>query len=146
MSFVPNHEGRLTDKSVADKISAECSGADSEITACSCEEKEIQQPLGLNLADITAAASAKFGFSAKRTLELCQSLYEMKFQSYPRTDSKYLPENQYADAASVLETIKRLLPDLTKEIAGADPSIHSRTWMKSGLIVSSWMKAITTRT
>lgn len=134
-TFVPGElqegtdpEGRLIDKDAADEIIKKCSGADSQVIKYTSERKEIKQPLGLDLADITSMASAKHGFSAARTLELCQSLYEMKFQSYPRTDSKYLPENQFGDAPQVLETVKRLCPDLASAVTGADTSIHSRTW------------------
>ncbi len=51
-------------------------------------------PLLFDLTSLQREANGKFGFSAKTTLSLAQSLYERhKALTYPRTDSRYLPED-----------------------------------------------------
>ena len=68
-------------------------------------------------------------FSAEKTLNLCQSLYEKhKATSYPRTDCSFLPESQHSDAKNVLSAIVRTAPSLKAIVTKCDCSIKSPTW------------------
>lgn len=122
-------EGRLVDTAVADAIVDSVKGKWGSIASYKQEERKENQPLAFALSDITALASAKFGYSAEDVLNACQSLYEThKLTSYPRTDCGYLPESQHEDAAQVLDAIRHVNPDMSGLVDGADPSIRSRTW------------------
>ncbi|PRD67656.1 DNA topoisomerase III [Malikia spinosa] len=122
-------EGRLVDTAVADALVAAVKGKPGIIDAYKQEAKRQNQPLAFALSDITAVASAKFGYSAEDVLNACQALYEThKLTSYPRTDCAYLPESQHADAPRVLEAIKHVNPELVGLIDGADSRIKSKTW------------------
>lgn len=122
-------EGRLVDTAVADALVASVKGQPGTIAAYKQEAKKQNQPLAFSLSDITAVASAKFGYSAEDVLNACQALYEThKLTSYPRTDCAYLPESQHADAPRVLEAVKHVNPELAGLVDGADPRIKSKTW------------------
>ena len=122
-------QGRLVDTAVADALVAAVKGKPGIIDAYKQEAKRQNQPLAFALSDITALASAKFGYSAEDVLNACQALYEThKLTSYPRTDCAYLPESQHADAPRVLEAIKHVNPELVGLIDGADSRIKSKTW------------------
>ena len=123
-----DEEGRLIDKNVAATILSGVKNHEGVIEQLKSENKKANQPLGLNLADLTALASAKLGFSAKHVLELAQSLYENKYTSYPRTDSQYLPLSQFDDGQSVLENIELVYPSLSEAAKKADTTIKSRIW------------------
>jgi len=122
-------EGRLVDTAVADALVAAVKGQSGTVATYKQEAKKQNQPLAFALSDITALASAKFGYSAEDVLNACQALYEThKLTSYPRTDCAYLPESQHADAPRVLEAIKHVNPELAALVDGADPRIKSKTW------------------
>lgn len=122
-------EGRLTDTAIADAIVSKITGKQGEITEYKQEPKKQNQPLAFSLSDMTLAASNKFGYSADDVLTVCQSLYEThKLTSYPRTDCAYLPESQHADAARVIEAVKKVNPELSALIGGANLSLKSRVW------------------
>lgn len=122
-------EGRLTDTAIADKIVTKITGKLGQITEYKQEAKKANQPLAFSLSDMTLAASNDFGYSADDVLTVCQSLYEThKLTSYPRTDCAFLPESQHADAARVIEAVKKVNPELAGLIDGADLTIKSRTW------------------
>ena len=55
-----------------------------------------------SLTDLQKAANSKYGYSADKTLNIAQSLYEKQLISYPRTGSSYIPDDVY-------DTIPRLL-------------------------------------
>ena len=58
------------------------------------KEHRQEQPPGLfDLTGLQAEANERFGFSASRTLDIAQKLYEESYLSYPRTESHYLPES-----------------------------------------------------
>ena len=102
-------EGRLVDTAVADALVAAVKGQPGTIAAYKQEAKKQNQPLAFALSDITALASAKFGYSAEDVLNTCQALYEThKLTSYPRTDCAYLPESQHADAPYQVQDVGRL--------------------------------------
>src|SRR5690606_41048510 len=64
---------------------------------CSSDLKPTTQACGLlyDLTSLQREANGRFGFSAKTTLQLAQSLYERhKALTYPRTDSRALPEDR----------------------------------------------------
>nr|AAC64472.1 TraE [Klebsiella aerogenes] len=69
-------EGRLVDTAVADALVAAVKGQPGTIAAYKQEAKKQNQPLAFALSDITALASAKFGYSAEDVLNTCQALYE----------------------------------------------------------------------
>ena len=52
-------------------------------------------PLLYDLTSLQKEANSKYGFSAEITLKLCQSLYEKKLVTYPRTGSRYIPDDIY---------------------------------------------------
>ncbi|MFS4550598.1 DNA topoisomerase III [Comamonas resistens] len=84
---------RLWNKAEAEAIAAAVQGKPATVTE---ESKPTTQasPLLFDLTSLQREANGKFGFSAKTTLALAQSLYERhKALTYPRTDSRALPED-----------------------------------------------------
>ena len=54
-------------------------------------------PLLFSLTDLQKAANSKYGYSADKTLNIAQSLYEQQLISYPRTGSSYIPDDVFAE-------------------------------------------------
>lgn len=121
-------EGRLIDKSEADKLTQAVTGKPGTIIAHSDTPKKDPHPRAFALSGLTLVASKKFGYSADEVLKVCQALYDQKLTSYPRTDCDYLPESQHADAPKVLAALKKVNPEWARLIDAADPSIKSKTW------------------
>lgn len=102
---------RIWDQAKAEAIRAACVGQVGEVSEESKPETRLS-PLLFDLTSLQREANARFGFSAKNTLGLAQALYEKhKVLTYPRTDSRYLPEDY-------LGTVKATLSMLTGEGAG----------------------------
>ena len=76
-------------------------------------------PLLYDLTTLQREANSRFGFSAKTTLSLAQALYEKhKVLTYPRTDSRYLPEDYLPTVKSTFEMIAgEDLPGPLRELA-----------------------------
>ncbi|MCI5678549.1 MAG: DNA topoisomerase III [Bacteroidales bacterium] len=95
-------EKEETAKAVVEKVS----GKNARITKVEKEEKKMPPPLLYDLTELQRDCNKKFGFSAKKTLDIAQSLYEKrKMITYPRTDSRYLSDDM---KGKVRNTIKRL--------------------------------------
>ena len=102
---------RIWDPARAEKIRSRCEGKTGVVT----EEKKPQKQIAPQLYDLTTL-QREAPFTAKQTLSIAQSLYERhKMVTYPRTASRYLPEDYLA---TVVET--------TQELA------------KSGLPIAKW--------
>jgi DNA topoisomerase-3 len=96
---------RIWDEARARAIVAECEGKPGTVTE---EAKPATQaaPALFDLTSLQREANGRFGFSAKTTLSLAQALYEKhKALTYPRTDSKALPEDY---APTVRQTLAML--------------------------------------
>ncbi|HEV2965755.1 MAG TPA: DNA topoisomerase III [Chthoniobacterales bacterium] len=95
---------RIWDKAQADDIKNRCLGKTGVATE---EKKPTTQapPLLYDLTSLQRDANAR-GFSAKRTLQIAQQLYErFKVVTYPRTDSRYLPEDYIPTVKATLSKI-----------------------------------------
>ncbi len=96
---------RLWDRTEADAIRDRCLGKTGVATE---ERKPTTQaaPLLYDLTSLQREANAR-GFSAKRTLQIAQQLYErFKVITYPRTDSRYLPEDYIPTVKATLGKIE----------------------------------------
>jgi DNA topoisomerase-3 len=84
---------RIWDRALAEEIEAACLGKTGTIE----EEKKPTSQASPQLYDLTTLqreANSRFSLSARRTLQIAQALYEKhKVLTYPRTDSRYLPED-----------------------------------------------------
>jgi DNA topoisomerase-3 len=88
---------RIWERSLAEAIEAKCAGKPGTIEE---EKKPTTQaaPLLYDLTTLQREANGRFSFSARRTLQLAQALYEKhKVLTYPRTDSRYLPEDNLSE-------------------------------------------------
>lgn len=72
------------------------------------ERKETVQdtPLLYDLTTLQKEANTKHGFAAEKTLSIAQKLYEAKCITYPRTGSRYIPEDVFAEIPALLLTLK----------------------------------------
>lgn len=96
---------RLWSKAAAESIVAACRNKLGNVTE---ESKPATQmaPALFDLTSLQREANSRFGFSAKNTLGLAQALYEKhKVLTYPRTDSRHLPEDYVATVKQTLENI-----------------------------------------
>jgi DNA topoisomerase-3 len=98
-------DNRLWSEAAAASIVAACHDKSGKVT----EESKPSTQAAPQLFDLTSLqreANARFGFSAKNTLGLAQALYEKhKVLTYPRTDSRALPEDYLPTVTSTMEML-----------------------------------------
>ncbi len=121
---------RLWTQAEADEIAKAVLGQPATVTE---ESKPSTTSCGglYDLTTLQREANSRFGFSAKTTLSIAQALYEKhKVLTYPRTDSRFLPEDYLAvakDTAKMLAT-----EDLPGPLAALSP--HAAKALKEGYI------------
>ncbi|HET7366319.1 MAG TPA: DNA topoisomerase III [Burkholderiales bacterium] len=116
---------RIWDAKQASSIVAACEGKKG---VASEETKPSTQlsPLLFDLTSLQREANARFGFPARMTLSLAQALYERhKVLTYPRTDSRALPEDYMG---TVKDTLKELAE--TRTFGSFARQILKQSWVK----------------
>lgn len=93
---------KFSDKEAAEKIAKTCKGKSAVCTSVTAEKKEAPVPKLFDLTALQKEANRIFGYTAKQTLDLAQSLYEKKLLTYPRTDSNYLTDDMKETADKVI--------------------------------------------
>ncbi|MFN2359342.1 MAG: DNA topoisomerase, partial [Desulfotignum sp.] len=94
-----------------------------EVLSAKKEEKTEMPPFLFSLTDLQQEANQRFGFSAKKTLNLAQALYQdKKCLSYPRTDSRVLGTQNLEMVQKILVKLEDTYPHLIK---GIDPALVS---------------------
>jgi DNA topoisomerase-3 len=84
-------ETRLKEAKRAEEIATKVSGKDGVVESVERKEQSERAPLLYDLTSLQRDANRRFGFSARRTLQAAQSLYEdKKAITYPRTNSRWL--------------------------------------------------------
>ena len=120
-------EGRLVDGATAQGIMDAVRGKNGIITSVTREKKKKPVPLPHCLSSLQKAASSKLGMTAQQVLDTAQSLYEKKLTTYPRTDCRYLPEEQFQDAARIITSLAGV-SGLEAVTARADTSLRGPVW------------------
>ncbi len=97
---------RIDDYEVADQLR---NLIDEKIIITDVEKKEkVTRPdKPYDLTTLQREANKVFGYSAKKTLDITQKLYEKKLVTYPRTDSRYLTEDMKEMTKSLLHRLER---------------------------------------
>ena len=100
---------RIEKEETAKAIVQKVSGKQAVITKVEKEEKKTPPPLLYDLTELQRDCNKKFGFSAKKTLDIAQSLYEKrKMITYPRTDSRYLSDDMKGKVHNTLRRLNEL--------------------------------------
>ena len=98
---------RLWGAATAEAIRAACEGRRGTVTEETKPSSQVS-PLLFDLTSLQREANGRFGFSAKNTLGLAQALYERhKVLTYPRTDSRALPEDYVPTVKETLAMLKK---------------------------------------
>lgn len=107
---------RFSDEAFAQSVVAAVKGLPATVTELKKTYKSKNPPAAYDLTELQRDANKKFGFSAKKTLDIMQSLYEThKVLTYPRTDSRYIT----ADVAQTLhERLRAVNYGAYRELAG----------------------------
>ena len=97
---------RIWDPEKAEEIVRQCLNKRADVKDSSKETSQAAPQL-YDLTSLQREANSRFGFSAKNTLTIAQALYERhKALTYPRTDSRHLPEDYKKTVSSVVSTQK----------------------------------------
>jgi DNA topoisomerase-3 len=121
---------RLWNEADAQAIAQACRGEPASVSE---EAKPSTQssPLLYDLTTLQREANSRFGFSAKTTLSIAQALYEKhKVLTYPRTDSRALPEDYVSVVKQTMEMIAE--EDMPGPLRGL--AVHARTALKEGYV------------
>lgn len=102
----PLEEKRITDKSVADDIARRTQGVPTELKV-EKKPKTFSPPPPYSLPNLQIAASARWGWSAKKTLDVLQKLYEAGAVTYPRTDAGHLTDDMVDDMPKHLGALRK---------------------------------------
>ncbi len=110
-------EKRIFDEQKAQALLERLSGKQASLKSLSTQIKTEPQPLPYDLTELQRDANTRFGFSAKKTLNVLQGLYEHhKVVTYPRTDSRYLPEDTMSTMNDRIKAVSQAYREETKTI------------------------------
>jgi DNA topoisomerase-3 len=116
-SFDPRYQGlwfegeetRIKKVERADEIVAKVAGKEGTVEKVERKEQSERPPLLYDLTSLQRDANRRFGFSARRTLQAAQSLYEdKKAITYPRTSSRYLSGDMVPQLKIVASTLQEI--------------------------------------
>ena len=71
------------------------------------KQKTEEQPLLYDLTTLQKEANSRYGLTAEQTLAIAQKLYEAKLITYPRTSSRYIPDDVFETIPKLLEKLQR---------------------------------------
>ena len=114
---------RISDKAEAAALKGACETETAVCVSLTREKKTAAPPKLFDLTSLQREANRIFGYTAKQTLDLTQSLYEKKLLTYPRTDSSYLTDDMEETAAKVIALLCGTLPFMAG--MGFSPEITS---------------------
>ena len=98
---------RWNDKTTAENLYQQLKGNKSVvISKVECKEKADEPPLLYDLTALQKDANVRYGFTAEQTLTIAQKLYEAKLITYPRTSSRYIPDDVYDEIPKLLRTLQ----------------------------------------
>ena len=108
----PQHtRDRIWSAEQAREIAERCSGREAQVLETR-KPVSMPAPTLFDLTSLQREASNRFGFSARRTLQIAQECYEKhKVLTYPRTDSKYLPNDYLKVATRTVAQLGERLPE-----------------------------------
>lgn len=110
-----NNNSRTFDKTLAEKIAAQCQNGEAVITQVRKMRRQTPPPAAYDLTELQRDANRKYAYSAKETLNIMQSLYEQhKLLTYPRTDSRYISDDV---VATLPERIRAVMVENYKPFA-----------------------------
>lgn len=93
-------------KAAANEACAAVRGSDSvQVTKVERRHATEQPPLLYDLTALQKEANTRHGFSAEKTLGIAQELYEKKLVTYPRTGSRYIPQDVFEEIAPLLASL-----------------------------------------
>ncbi len=89
------------------------------------KQRTEEAPLLYDLTTLQKEANVKYGFTAEQTLEIAQRLYEKKLITYPRTGSRYISEDVFAEIPRLLAFISNMPESKGKVRLKAEPTRRS---------------------
>lgn len=100
----------IANEEAADLLAALCNGSTAVVTQMKKEDKKVFPPKLYDLTNLQREANRYFGYTAKRTLDMLQELYEEKLVTYPRTDSQFVTEDMKDSVEELVGKMPVLLP------------------------------------
>ena len=94
----------------AGKLKAACEASAAVCTSLVKEKKTIAPPKLFDLTSLQRETNRIYGYTAKQTLDLAQTLYEKKLLTYPRTDSAFLTDDMGETATGIIALLCGKLP------------------------------------
>ncbi len=111
--MVQKNQFALKTQEEAQKLVQLISTSKGTVTDIQEKLKTESAPLPYDLTEIQREANQRYGYSAKKTLSLVQSLYEThKIVTYPRTDSKYLTNDMKSTMKERLQAVSDFAPEV----------------------------------
>lgn len=96
---------KISEQTEAEKIRKSCDGKSATVKEVISENKTVNPPKLYDLTTLQREANRVFGYTAQKTLDYTQSLYEKKLVTYPRTDSQFLTDEMGDTTRGVIEAI-----------------------------------------
>ncbi|AXK43771.1 DNA topoisomerase III [Erythrobacter aureus] len=123
LMHAPPEDKRITDAAEAQDIARRTQGVPTNLKVAK-KPKTFSPPPPFSLPELQMTASSRWGWSAKKTLDVLQQLYEKGAVTYPRTDSGYLTEEMIDDMPKHLGALRQQ-PKFS-EMAAIDPVIRKK--------------------
>ncbi|CAJ0563603.1 DNA topoisomerase 3 [Escherichia coli] len=124
-----DEQGRCVNKAYAEQVASQVNGANAVISKAETKPGKESAPLPFDLTSLQQYASKRWGYTAQQVLDAAQALYEThKATTYPRTDSRYLPESQKEDIPDILQALILSDQNVSGLVAGADPHRKTRVF------------------
>lgn len=122
-------EGRVLNKALAENVIKRIYQQKAVVSDSHYKKKRQAPPLPYSLSSLQIDAAKAFSLSAQQVLDGCQSLYEKhQLITYPRSDSRYLPSEQFKDSSQILSSLKNNLPNWLSKVEQANPKQKSKAW------------------
>lgn len=122
-------EGRVLSRPLADNVARRITNKLGTVKQFDKQPKKQSAPLPYNLSALQIDAAKAFSMNAQKVLDVCQALYERhQMITYPRSDCRYLPNEQFSQANDIVSKLKRLELPYQQPAQLADPSVKSKAW------------------
>ena len=124
-----DEENRLLSREIAEQIVREVHGRPGTISESRFRDRPEPPPLPFSLSALQIEAGRLYRMGAKEVLDTAQNLYERhQLITYPRSDSRYLPEEHFSQAGQVIRAVSRVTPELEPLTEQLDTARRSAAW------------------